>query len=218
MSIEIINGIFAITGAVIGAVIAGLFAWVLQIKYRSKKELKILLSKPKRLVDIHDTLKGLISINIAGEEVETVANIDYFVMNTGNEVLSNILIKFEFNSDLRILGGNCPSANFSVMESEDFTLHLNTGNTCEIKAHFLNPGEEIRGHLLLNKIPKKTKVTFRQPNVSLKLEKEYDSARTTMITDVLYEAAKSNFILDAYLKLALPAYRKHREKNKTLNK
>ena len=213
MEPETINGIFAIAGAIIGAVLAGLFAWLLQAKYRPRKEPKVLVARPKRLVDVDDSVKGMISVVVGGEEVETVTSVDYYILNTGNEVLSNIQLAIKFPTDVRILGGNCPATNFTTTTTEDFALHLDSNNDCEIQASFLNPGEEARGHLLLNNMPDAIDVHFRQPGVKLIIKKGYDSARTTMATEILYEAAKSNFTLDTYLKLALPAYRKLRSKN-----
>ena len=98
MTPEVLNGIFAISGAVIGAIIAGLFAWLIQAKYKSKKILKVLISKPKALIDIHDSLQGLISINISGEPVNTVSSVDYYILNSGMRFFG-ILI---FNSRLVI--------------------------------------------------------------------------------------------------------------------
>lgn len=213
MTPEVLNGIFAISGAVIGAIIAGLFAWLIQAKYRSKKILKVLISKPKALIDIHDSLQGLISINISGEPVNTVSSVDYYILNSGNEVLRDIDLQFAFSDNVRILGGNCPKLNFSTNSVEDFALHLDERSSCEIKAGFLNPGEEARGHLLLNAIPSETSVNFRQAGVVLEVQKNYDPARSSAISEILYEAAKSNFFLDTYLKLALPAYKKQRDKN-----
>lgn len=42
MSPEVVNGVFAVSGAVLGAIIAGFFSWILQAKYKSKKKLKVL--------------------------------------------------------------------------------------------------------------------------------------------------------------------------------
>ena len=79
MSPEITNGIFAISGAVIGALIAGLIAWAIQANYRSRKSIKVLISKPRPLIDIDESVKDRIIVSMHGQEVETLTSIDYYV-------------------------------------------------------------------------------------------------------------------------------------------
>ncbi|MDM1708989.1 hypothetical protein [Thiopseudomonas alkaliphila] len=211
MSPEVVNGVFAVSGAVLGAIIAGFFSWMLQAKYKSKKKLKVFISEPRALVDIHDSLKGIVSININDEPVETVANVDYYILNSGNEALTNIELEFSFSDNARILGGNTPQKNFKTKGVGDFSLHLEKNSSCEILAAYLNPGEEVRGHLLLNRMPKETEVKFRQPNVEFEVSKNYDPTKKSMLIDALYEAAKNNYILNIYFKMTIPVYRRYRK-------
>lgn len=212
MDPEIIKGIFAISGAVIVAVIAGLFAWALQNRNKTKRELKILASKPKDLVDIDDSLRGMIDIQIVGMSVDTVSSVDYYIVNSGNDVLHDLEVYFTFSNGTRILGGNCPELNFSTTEKEAFVLSIVENSSCSILAGFLNPGDEARGHIFLNKADCNLEVSFRQPGVSVSIDKNYDPARLSAVSEMLYDAAKSNWLLDSYFRLAIPAYKKHRAK------
>lgn len=172
MTPETINGIFGISGAVVGSIAAGLIAWALQVKYRVKKSLKVLISRPKLLVDADGQIKNIPRIMAINQQVETITSIDYYLINTGNQALENIDIHFSFDGNIRILGGNCPKKNFKTNCVDDFSLHLEKNSTCNIRARFLNPGEEAKGHLLIRNMPTAVDVVFRQPNVDFKLKKD----------------------------------------------
>ncbi len=172
MTPETINGIFAISGALIGAIAAGLIAWALQAKYQVKKSLIVLISKPKLLADVDASITGMPTITLARQEADVIASVDYYLVNAGNQALENIDINFSFDRNVRILGGNCPKKNFNTNCVDDFSLHLEKNSTCNIKAKFLNPGEEAKGHLLIKNMPTSIDVIFRQPNVNFKLKKD----------------------------------------------
>lgn len=166
MTPETINGIFTISGAVIGAIAAGLITWALQAKYQVKKSLIVLISKPKLLADV-----DVPTITCTKQEADVIASVDYYLVNAGNQALENIDINLSFDKNVKILGGNCPKKNFKTDCVDDFSLNLEENSTCNIKAKFLNPGEEAKGHLLIKNMPMSIDVMFRQPNVYFKLKK-----------------------------------------------
>lgn len=213
MSPEVINGIFAIGGAVVGAILSAALAFGISQRTKERKELSVLLSKPKQLINVHDSVKDSIKIMVAGREAVTASHLDYYIANTGNKVLENVHIVIETVGDTDIFGGCTPGSNFNVENSEDTLVSWEDDGQFTIEAKFLNPGDELKGYILLANIPTDIRVVFRAPDVKLKVLKDHDLDRGSVFTDVIFDVAKNNFILDSYLKLAVPAYREQRRKD-----
>ena len=68
MTPETINGTFAVGGAVVGAVVSAALAYAIHNRTKEKKELSVVLSKPKQLVDDHDSIKDSINIEVMGRK------------------------------------------------------------------------------------------------------------------------------------------------------
>jgi hypothetical protein len=213
MTPEVINGLFAVSGAVVGAIVSAAFALAIHQRTKERKELSVLLSKPKQLVNVHDSVKDSIQITVAGRVAETASNLDYYIANTGNKVLEDVNIIIETVGNTDIFGGCTPESNFGASYAEDTEVSWEEDGTFAIKAAFLNPGDELSGYILLANIPTDVRVIYRAPGVKLKVIKDHDVDRGSVFTDMIFEVAKRNFILDTYLKLAIPAYREQRRKD-----
>lgn len=213
MTPEVVNGIFAISGAVAGAIVSALLAFGINQRTKERRELSVLLSKPKQLVNVHDSVKDSIQISVAGRVVETASHLDYYIANTGNKVLENVNIVIETSGNTDIFGGCTPGSNFNASHSEDTIVSWEDNGTFTIEAKFLNPGDELSGYILLANIPTDVRVLFRAPDVKLNVIKDHESDRGSVFTDVIFDFAKRNFFLDLYLKLFVPAYREQRRKD-----
>lgn len=210
MQPEVINGLFAISGAVAGAIVSAALTLGIKQKTKERKELSVLLSKPKQLISVHDRVQDSIELFVAGRAAKTASHVDYYIANTGNSVLEDINLTIETGSDTDIFGGCTPDSNFNASTLEDAIVSWNDDGSLTVEAKFLNPGDELSGYILLANMPTNINVKYRAPGVILKVLKDQDTERDSVFTNMIYEIAKQNFFLDAYLKLFIPAYRKQR--------
>lgn len=213
MTPETINGVFAIGGAVIGAVLSAALAYAIHNRTKEKKVLSVVFSKPKQLIDVHDSIKDSINIEVMGRKVDTASHLEYYIANTGNSVINDINIVVETAGDTEIFGGNVPASNFKDVISEDTLVSWEDDGAFSLTTKFLNPGDELHGYILLANIPSEIHVRYRQAGVQLKVTKNHESEKRDVFADLIYEFSSRNFILDSYLKLAIPAYREQRRKD-----
>ena len=93
------------------------------------------------------------------------------------------------------------------MNSEDTLVSWEEAGSISLTSKFLNPGDELNGYILLVNIPSGINVRFIQAGVQLKATKDFESEKRDVFSGLIYEFASRSFILDSYLKLAIPAYR-----------
>lgn len=93
MSPEIVNGLFAVGGAISGAVVGGLITLYGIRKSRDRKEITISTSSPSRLLVVHDRLRDDVQIIVSGEPVENVLLSEIYISNTGNRTVENLDFK-----------------------------------------------------------------------------------------------------------------------------
>ncbi|WP_143421456.1 hypothetical protein [Halovibrio salipaludis] len=210
MSTEVINGLFSIVGAVLGALITALVAIIIHRKSRQRKELTIYLSKPKRLVSVDDVIKDSIEIKVAGRKAETASHMDYYIANTGNSVIDDVNIGVKTIGNTDIIGGNVPEKNFDSSDELDLVVGWENEGGISIKAGYLNPGEKVSGYILLANIPDDVEVKYRAPGVKLVLKKNYDASSEDLFYNLIIQMVKSNPLLDIYFRAFSRTYREKR--------
>ena len=93
MSSEVVNGLFALGGAVLGAVVTGVISWLQAKKTAKHKELTVFTSRPISLVEVDSMISEVIKITIGGTPVSTVYTLDVTLLNTGTETLHDVSVE-----------------------------------------------------------------------------------------------------------------------------
>ncbi|MGH8660122.1 MAG: hypothetical protein ACREV4_17095 [Gammaproteobacteria bacterium] len=209
MTPEMVNGLFALGGAALGAVLTGAFSLYQSKKTLRKKELAIYTTAPSRLLAVDSTLKDLIVVTINGKKVPTVYIVDTVIANTGNEVLNDLKAKVCWEGKGEIVSTEIGRANFDP-KLDEIAIARVGDLEIDISASYLNPGDELVVRSLFSGRPSKWRVEFRQPGVSLN-KRLTDTGLPNIFAKAMFEGIRSNWILDSYFKLALPQYRKYLE-------
>jgi len=133
---EIINGIFAVAGALIGVIGTAIVT-------KSNKEISkitVFRSSPSRLLDVEDLAKSDIEIKYKGNVVSELFHGEIAVQNTGSKSLENIEVKILPETDSPLFDTEISSTNFH-RESDSLTL-IEQGEI-KINVGFLNPNDRI---------------------------------------------------------------------------
>ncbi|MCK4605486.1 MAG: hypothetical protein KAU41_12490 [Deltaproteobacteria bacterium] len=210
MTPEVINGLFAIGGALVGAVVSGLFALYLAKRTKEKSELTVLATRPTRLITIGKEIEGDVEITIAGEKVDALYMMDFTVLNSGTEVLEQIEVPFQIDSIGKILNFAFYKSNFPLKEEGKAVERIDSNNI-QLHVDYLNPGEQLTGRAIISKVPDAWKAMFRKPGVNLVTREDLEGTVPDLLLRAFFEGIKRNFILDAYFKLALPQYKRYRD-------
>lgn len=210
MSPEVINGLFAIAGAIIGALLGGLFSVNLARKSKTRKELTTLITKPSRLITIDDQITDDVEVFVSGVKVPTVYLSDLKILNTGNEELSNLKIPVSFKGEGKLLTFTLKDSNFDF-DGEGYEIKKTGENDSLITIEFLNPGDQLVVRAMFSDEPEEWEVQFRQPGVSLSKGFDSEGAIPDVFAKTFFEVIRRNWILDIYMKMALPSYRRYRE-------
>ncbi len=80
----LLNGIFVVLGAVIGAILTGVFAFGIAKSNRTKKEVTFSQSYPSSLLIVDGEFKDKLTIKYLGKEIESLSISEVFISNTGN--------------------------------------------------------------------------------------------------------------------------------------
>lgn len=206
MSPEVVNGVFAVSGAVIGAALTGFFSLYQAKRTRERREITILSTFPSELIDVDPSVSEIVELTIAGKRVPTVFLVDITIRNSGNVPLHEIGFPLVFKGEVEVLSVLTSNQNFAHKEDELETAH-NDGivNVC---AKFLNPGDQFMLRVLLSTYPDSWEPRFRQPGVAL-LRHTTDPTSPAVAIAAIMDAARSSFLMHTYLKLVLPTYREY---------
>ena len=108
MTPEVVNGLFALGGAALGAVLTGGISIYQSKKNKKRKELTVLTSRVSRLIEVDSSISPVVTITVSGQNVPSVYTFDITLLNSGNETLENTEVSSEISGDaeiwLQILG------------------------------------------------------------------------------------------------------------------
>lgn len=217
MSPEVINGLFALGGAVVGAVLTGAISWLQAAKHRKLSRLSVFTTRPSRLVEVHSTISKDVTITIAGESVPTVYTIEMTVANSGTEPLHNVEVVTEFDGNGKVLTANLGETNFEF-EPNDVVVAPANNSQVDLSTSYLNPGDEFVVKMLLSDRPTAITPKFRQPGVKFVSRTGYDSPVSNALSEALFEAISSNTLLRVYMTFAIPSFRRYLEDREDADK
>ena len=131
----------SLVSAIIGAII-GIFGTVF-VYYMSKKRMKVAyeITSISTMMDINHIIKDKIKVEYEDKTINNIYSFNVKIKNTGNTVVENLPILFEFNSNTKILGDNIkttPKREFDVQKKG-----VDKESDIKYEIDFLNPKELI---------------------------------------------------------------------------
>jgi hypothetical protein len=207
MTPELTNGLFALAGAVGGAVITGAIAWRQARALASRKELTVVSTRPAKLLEVDRTVRGIVEIRIGGRLVPTLYMSSVALQNSGNQEIESIEAVVQIKGSCEILNAEVADAPSGV-DPLTMSPKVVDAKSVSISVAYLNPGETLSVRLLLSDKPEKISVNCRQKGVSVLTREDFDPTQPGAAGRVFYEALGRNALLHWYLRLVLPSYRR----------
>ena len=212
MTPETINGVFAVGGAAIGAVITGIFSWKISNKDKCRKEISLITTRPTKLIEVDAIVSEVVTISVSGEEVPTLYTLDCIILNSGTEAIENVKASLSLEGSCKVVAADVGASNFDCPTQDSKVEETGDGEFI-MSLQYLNSSDQIIFKYLLSDKPKSLKVSFRQPGVNLVTKESYDSA-PSLLTRGLFEAIRSNGVMHAYMRIMMPSYRSFLEHEK----
>ena len=208
MKPEIINGIFALGGAALGALLTAMFSWFQNKQARSRSELSIFTSNAARLIDVDSSISDVVEIRVQGEIVPNVYTLDIRLLNTGTEPLHNGDIYVRLFDDTTVL--TVDIVDFTANAQDALKVELDESKT-GFHAYFdyMNRDEQCLLRAMLTSRPSKVVPTFRQPGVITRVRTDYDPALPGVLDRVMFETIRNNLLLHYFLKIWVRSYRRY---------
>ena len=188
MSSEIINGLFALGGALIGV----LGAWLVSKSNKQTHKLTLIVSPLAKLLDVGDLAKSDVKITYKGEEVEELCAGEVAVQNSGNTPVEDIEFEINPTNESQILDLENTSSNFSIPEG--FIEVTNSSEIILIRLKYLNPKDRVVFGFRITG-SKKPNIELRKKG--LDVETKYEAV--TWIPDIYAE-----IIFEAITKMGIP--------------
>lgn len=207
MTPELINGLFALAGAVAGALITGILAWRQARALAARKELTIVSTRPAKLLEVDRTVTGMVEVRIGGRLVPGIYLTSITLQNSGNREVESIDAVAQAEGSCEILNAEVADAPVGFDPSTIFVGAVNP-KSVRISVPYLNPGEIVSVRILLSEEPTKVSVNCRQKGVSVLSKDGFDPTQPGAAGKVFYEAMSRNRLLHWYLRLAVPSYRR----------
>lgn len=210
MSNELLNGLFALGGALAGAIASGIFAIYIARRSKEKSEITLLATKPTQLIVIGDEVNDDVKITVSGEEVKSLYMMDFKVLNSGNIPQETIEIPFSVTVDGKIINANFLQANHYI-ENPDDAISIIHDNKIVLKSNFLNPNEQVSTRVLFSRKPKGWSSEFRKVGTNILTKDDLEGRVPDVILRSFYEAISRSWFMDAYFKALLPQYREFKK-------
>jgi hypothetical protein len=210
MSPELINGIFALAGALLGAIVTGFMAWRQARALSTRKQLTATTTSPAKLLVVDRSVTADVEVRIRGRLVPTIYMTTAAVENTGNQVIEAINAVVEVTGTCEIINveiGDVPSG----MESSTLNAEITSPLAARVQIPFLNPGESVVARLLLSERPESVVFKCRQIGLIVVARNGYDATQPGAAGRVVYESLSQFALIHWYLRLAMPSYRQYWE-------
>jgi hypothetical protein len=131
---EIINGLFALGGALIGV----LGAWLIARSGKEKQRVTLLVSPCSKLLDVGDIAKSDVKIIYRNTPIKDLSAGQFAVQNSGTKALESLDIEVSQTPESPLLDLDITSTNFSA--SDDFIdINTDSNGNYKITIQYLNP-------------------------------------------------------------------------------
>ena len=138
MAPEIINGLFALGGALIGVV----GAWLIARSGKEKQKITLVVSPYSKLLDVNDTAKSEVQIKYKGNSISELGAGEFAAQNTGTKALEDIEINVTQAPGSPLLDFELSSSNFSY--PDDFIkIEQKPDGAYKVAINYLNPKDRV---------------------------------------------------------------------------
>lgn len=215
MKIELLNGIFAISGAIIGAILTALLNRWNTKKEKKEKRLSVFSTYSTRLIEISQLVKKNIEIKMNNKPIHQLFKNEILVINTGNLLIDTIHIYFELQKDgAELVNIEKARSNFKISE-DAYSISFDSNNG-QISIPYLNSGDEINFILISNKHTS-INIKHRQKEVITIIKNDYYPETPGVVLQSFFDAMSHNIITRTFFSLAMPDFRKYLKINKNNN-
>lgn len=211
MSSEIVNGLFALGGAIIGV----LGSYFITKSTTKVFRLSIHKSPLAKLLDVGNLIKDEIEINYKGNPITGLFGGEVAIQNIGNQSIKDINFQIISLEASPIIDFEINHANFSIDKN---IKPLIEQNAITITIPFLNPKDKIIYSYKIAGVGKAPEIIARQQDVNIDIRDEM----TTWIPDIYAEAIYESFAKDLIARTILAAttkpfrlYLESKKSNKT---
>ena len=214
VSTEVINGLFAVGGAVVGAITAGLFAIHIAKSTKEKKEIVVSTSYPSRLLVVHDQIASDVEILISGNKVENVILSEVFISNTGNKAITNLNFPISCQQTVNII--SVDALDQATDGPRSGSVVVKTGDQeFDVKIDYINPGEEISLRCMVSGDEPEWIVALRQPELNVIRREQPVASYSDVVAEIVFETLTQTPILRSYLRITSPVFRKFLERRRS---
>jgi hypothetical protein len=206
---ETINGLYAIGGAVVGAVVAACLTAYFSARSEKKRILGAFFSPYSKLVQVSAQIASKITIHVEGEPVEDLYATELTILNLGNVAIKNINLTVDLGEEQSVV-------TFDVDENAKKNIGVQVilparTNGFDVEVPFLNPQDELHLRFYVTSREHVPKAMFRQADVEFRTGMRERSLISTVAAEVILAAIQRNVILDGFFRLAFPVYRSYRK-------
>ncbi|MCK9622588.1 MAG: hypothetical protein M0R47_18890 [Methylobacter sp.] len=138
MTSEIINGAFAIGGALIGVI----GTWLIALQGKEKQRITLLVSPHSKLLDVNDIAKSDVQITYKGTPINDLGAGEFAAQNTGTKALEEIEIDVTQALDSPLLDFEISSKNFTAPENF-IEIEQKGDGVYKVKIKYLNPKDRV---------------------------------------------------------------------------
>lgn len=210
LSPEMVNGLFAVGGAVVGAIIAGLFTIYIARSTKEKKEIVVSTSYASRLLVVHDQIASNVEIIVSGNKVENVILSEIFISNTGNKAVENLNFPISCQPSVQIISTDALDQSTDAPRSGS-SISKTSSHAFDVTIDYINPGEEIALRCMVSGEEPEWNVALRQPELSVVRREQPVASYSDVVAEVLFESFANVPILSSYLRITSPAFKKYLE-------
>jgi hypothetical protein len=208
MSPEVINGLFALGGAAVGAVIGGSFTLYGIHRSKDRKELSVFMTRPSRPLVIDDRFRKDIHIFVAGDEVENVIISDIFVSNTGNKAVSDLVFPISFQGDGMLLSAEIIDP--AIGETRNgHRVSVKENKLIECSIDLLNPYEKALIRCLTSGYSVDWSPDIRQENLIVNYKRGKIEGYADIVLREVYDQLERIPFMSLYLRLLFPPFRRY---------
>lgn len=191
MKPEIINGLFAIGGALIGV----LGAWLIARQGKEKQRITLLVSPCSKLLDVNNIAKSDVQITYKGTPIKDLGAGEFAAQNTGTKALEDIEIDVTQALDSPLLDFEVSSTNFSVTESF-IRIEQKDDGSYKAKIKYLNPKDRVVFEYRISG-SEKPSISTRKLGLDVEMRKEAITGVPDIYAEVLFSVIE---------KMPLPGY------------
>ncbi|MEL6447295.1 MAG: hypothetical protein AAFQ62_05030 [Pseudomonadota bacterium] len=193
MSAEVINGLFALGGALIGVI----GSWIVARNLRETRRLTLFVSPIAKLLDVSDLVRSDVSVLYKNAPAEAIGAGELAVQNTGSKAIEDIEVLVQPDDDSPVFDLEIRSANFPC--EEGFITISAAGSSQLISIPFLNQSDRLVLEYRVLGALSPAEVSTRLKDVDVTVRQEMIS----WLPDIYAEVIADTFSQIPGLKLAL---------------